>query len=246
MRNPLLTADTISSQFNGPRASGNGGYTCGLLAHRLIGQTPGVTAIASTLRKPPPLDTPLTWRDTERSVALVDESDVVIGSAEPGSFGADPPACPDLETAWRATNAYEGHRYHPFDTCFTCGTARTEGDGLRVFSGPLGNDQVAAVWTPHEAFADADGRLSDEITWAAMDCPGGWAAHIDKMPMVLGRMTAVVNVLPLAGEECIVVGGLVRVEGRKHFTNTALYSVSGALLGHAEQIWVTIDIKDFS
>ena len=246
VRKHLLTADTISSQFNGPRYSGNGGYTCGFLARRLIEQTHAATAIASTLRKPPPLDTPLTWRDTGRSVALVDESDVVIGSAEPGSFGADPPACPDLETAWRATEAYEGNQYHPFDTCFTCGTARNEGDGLRVFSGPLGQDKVAAVWTPHDAFADANGRLGYEFAWAAMDCPGGWAAHIDKTPMVLGRMTAVVDVLPLAGEQCIVVGGLVRVEGRKQFTNTALYSANGALLGHAEQIWVTIDIKDFS
>ena len=246
MREHLLTSETISSQFNGPRNSGNGGYTCGLLAHRLMERAKDATVIASTLRKPPPLDTPLGWREGERSVTLVDESDGVIGVAEPGTFVADPPECPNLETAWRATNAYEGHRYHPFDTCFTCGTARVEGDGLRVFSGPLGNNQVAAVWTPHEAFANPDGRLGYEIVWAAMDCPGSWAAHIDKMPMVLGRMTAVVDVFPLAGEQCIVVGGLVRVEGRKHFTNTALYSANGALLAYAEQIWVTIDIKDFS
>lgn len=246
MRKHIDVPEVITTQFNGPRSSGNGGYTCGILAHRMTDQLHCTAAIASTLRKPPPLGTPLTWRDTARSVALTGDDGEVIGVAEAGSFEAGPPAFPGLDVAKRATAAYEGHQHHPFDTCFTCGTARGEGDGLRVFSGPFDTDMVAAVWTPHAAFAGANGRLAYEFAWAAMDCPGGWAAHVDQTPMVLGRMTAIVEFLPRAGEECVVVGGLMRVEGRKHFTNTALYTAGGSLLGHAEQIWVSIDLDDFA
>ena len=51
---------TIPSQFNGPPDSGNGGYVRGLIAHERLEQ--GHTGpVTSTLRMPPPLDTPLAW-----------------------------------------------------------------------------------------------------------------------------------------------------------------------------------------
>src|SRR5918996_2619259 len=45
----------IPARFNGPPATANGGYTCGLVA-RLLGVDAEVT-----LRRPPPLDRPLRW-----------------------------------------------------------------------------------------------------------------------------------------------------------------------------------------
>lgn len=242
----IESPDIIAAQFNGPPKSGNGGYVCGMLAHRLTEHLPGAAVISSSLRKPPPLDTEISWRLEPDSVTLVDAAGEAIGFAEPSSFEAEPPPCPDLESAGRATQAYEGHAYHPFATCFVCGTARGIGDGLRVFSGRIDADNVAAVWAPHENFCGPDRRLGYEFAWSAMDCPGGWAAHIDHEPMVLARMTASVDMLPVAGEECIVVGRIVRSERRKRFTSTALYSAGGALLGRAEQLWIAINIADFS
>ena len=60
----------------------------------------------------------------------------------------------DPDAAAAAAASYPGHTFHPFPTCFACGTAREEGDGLRIFPGPVGDgprrrDRVAATWTPH-------------------------------------------------------------------------------------------------
>jgi hypothetical protein len=54
---------TIEGRFNGPEGSGNGGYTCGLLARELDGEA------EVTLRRPPPLDRPLVLVRDEGRVA---------------------------------------------------------------------------------------------------------------------------------------------------------------------------------
>ena len=84
------------------------------------------------------------------------------------------------------------------------------------------------------------------VMWAAMDCPGGWAADFTKNSIVLGRMTAEVTRRPVSGEPCIATGRLHEQVGRKFFTDTALYAEDGELLGHAEQVWVLIDLAAFS
>jgi len=233
----------IPAQFNGPERSGNGGYVCGMIADRLSGDS-GVRT--SSLRTPPPLDLPLTWEAGEDSVSLIEPPSTVVGTAVPGEFTADVLPCPTPEQAENGLAAYPGFHNHPFDRCFTCGTKREPGDGLRLFTGPIGDSKVAAPWTAHENFGGPDGRINVPVMWAALDCPGGWAADFAKQPMVLGRMTSEVLRRPLVGEPCLSVGGLQRTEGRKFFTNTALYTVEGELLGRAEQIWISIDLKNFS
>ncbi len=56
---------TIARRFNGPPESGNGGYVSGRLAQAYtaeFGELPEDAKIEVTLRKPPPLETPLTLR----------------------------------------------------------------------------------------------------------------------------------------------------------------------------------------
>lgn len=233
---------TIERQYNGPDTSGNGGYVSGLIAEQLAGSA---AIRRSQLQVPPPLDVPLSWRSDDESVSLVDATGAVVGTSAPGTFADGPLDCPTAEQAAEGHAAYHGFINHPFDHCFTCGTARRDGDGLRLFTGPINDTTVAAPWTPHPAFGGDDGRLSVPITWAALDCPGGWAADFSKSPIVLGRMTAEILAFPVAETPYISVGGLQRQEGRKYFTNTALYSLDGELLGRAEQIWIAIDVKNF-
>lgn len=233
---------TISTQFNGPDRSGNGGYVAGLIAQEL--DASGATT--SKLRIPPPLDTPLTWETDDEETRLLTAGGAVVGEATPGTFVREPPACPTPEQAAAGLAAYPGFHHHPFDRCFTCGTQRDEGDGLRVFTGPYADDLVAAPWTPHVAFAGDDGAIGTPVMWAAMDCPGGWAADFTRHSMVLGLMTAEVNRRPATGEPCLAVGRMSEHSGRKFFTDTALYTVEGELLGHAEQVWVSIDLATFS
>lgn len=232
---------TIPAQFNGPEHSGNGGYVAGLLAQEASTDVP----VTSTLRLPPPLDVPLSWEHDGDDVRLLTAGGAIVGEAAPGAFAREVPACPTAEQAEAGLAAYPGFTHHPFDKCFTCGTGRDEGDGLRLFTGPIGDDRTAATWTPHAAFGDADGRLDVPTTWAALDCPGGWAADFNKQTMVLGRMTAQVLRAPLAGERLLSVGELRTRDGRKFLTDTALYSLDGELLGRAEQVWIEIDPADF-
>ncbi|WP_456696720.1 hypothetical protein [Aeromicrobium sp. P5_D10] len=232
---------TISAQFNGPEHSGNGGYVAGLIAQEV---DPGVP-VTSTLRLPPPLDVALSWEHDGEQVRLLTGGGAIVGDAKPGAFAREVPVCPTAEQAKTGLANYPGFAHHPFGKCFTCGTDRDEGDGLRLFTGPIGLGRTAAPWTPHAAFGDANGQLDIPTTWAALDCPGGWAADFNAQTMVLGRMTAHVTRAPAAGEDLLSVGELRATEGRKFLTDTALYTLDGELLGRAEQVWIQIDIADF-
>lgn len=240
---------TIPAQFNGPQHSGNGGYVAGLIAQELEAAGP----VTSTLRIPPPLDSPLSWEHDNQHAApevrLLTAGGAVVGSATTGAFAREVQPCPTPEEAAAGLAHYPGFAHHPFDHCFTCGTARADGDGLRLFTGPVDTSNTtltAAPWTPHEAFAVQGGAIGTPVTWAALDCPGGWAADFSKNTMVLGRMTAEIMRHPQADEPCIAVGHLDTTEGRKFLTDTALYTEGGELLGRSEQTWILVDIAAFS
>jgi hypothetical protein len=149
-----------------------------------------------------------------------------------------------LAEARAAEQAFVGLASHPFPTCFVCGPDRA--DGLRIFPGPVadqdGRTRLAASWTPDESVAD---NLSP-VTWAALDCIGGWAGGLADRTMVLARMTAQVDVLPRIGAEHVVVGLDRRTEGRKTFTAAALYDPDGRLLGRAEHLWLAVDRAAFA
>ena len=235
---------TIQARYNGPDNSGNGGYCCGLIASQVEHDGPR----SSTLRQPPPLDTPLSWeKHTDDQVRLITAGGAVVGESQPGEFVRETPPLPSRDQVAAGEAAYPGHRHHPFGRCFTCGPLRDEGDGLRIFTGPIepGSATTAATWVPHADHADADGVVPDEIVWAAIDCAGGWTADFTVHPTVLGRMTGQVLRAPAPGEPCVVTGVLAAHEGRKFLTDTALYS-GDELLARAEQVWIEIDPSMFS
>ena len=161
-----------------------------------------------------------------------------------------------VEVARAAEASYAGLVQHPFPSCFTCGPDRAEGDGLRIFPGPVdkvdGGLLVAASWTPHpstsedwHAYDDDHRRASLPVTWAALDCPGGWAGELGTYPAVLGRMTARVDTLPVIGEEHVLVGHARGREGRKIHTACTLYDSDGRVVASAEHVWITVDPTTF-
>lgn len=237
---------TIPRRYNGPEHSGNGGWVSGLLAAEQQ-QRHGDVVVTATLRQPPPLEVPLTWEDHPDGVRLVTAGGALIGEALAGSLDDDPPAPPTAAEAEAGLAAYPGFATHPFDRCFTCGTARDDGDGLRLFTGPVGDgSRTAGPWMPHPDVAGPDGLLDLPTTWAALDCPGGWAADFTAQTMVLGRMTAEVLRRPAAGEALVASGLLRGRDGRKFRTATALHTADGELLGRAEQVWIEIDRARFA
>lgn len=230
----------IGRQFCGPPNSGNGGYVCGVLAEGLEGP---VTAV---LRAPIPLDVDLDLERQDGGAVLTGEGGGLIGQAGAARTELpEPPPAPSLEAARAAGARHIGHaeRVHPI--CFTCGTAREEGDGLRVFAGPLEGAApgvVACTWRAHERFARPDGTIAQEVVWAALDCPGyfAWVEKEGRHGALLGTMTGEVLKAPRAGEECILVAWPIAKEGRKETAGVALYSSDGELLGRAHQVWIVI------
>ncbi len=83
------------------------------------------------------------------------------------------------------------------------------------------------------------------MTWAALDCVGGWAGDLTERPMVLGRMTAQVHTLPVIGAPHVVVGDARSTEGRKTFTAATLYDGDGSVVAVAEHVWIAIDVAAF-
>ena len=230
----------IERKYNGPPDSGQGGYVCGVIANRI-----GVTAEV-TLRAPPPLEKPLELvLEGDRTVRLLDGGKVV-GEGAPASLTLEIPQPPSLTEARQAAEIFPGFKDHTFPTCYACGHHRGEGDGLRIFSGPVpGRNLVAAPWTPHPGLADEEGWISREQIWAALDCPSGWAVaiggHFDKSRgeyILLGRMTAQVLVPLESGRTTIAFGWPIDRDGRKLFTGTAIVTPEGETIAAATATWI--------
>jgi hypothetical protein len=224
----------IDPRFRGPPQSANGGYACGVVGERIDG------IATATLRRPPPLDVPLSLEGDNGQVRLMDGEDLV-GEAVPDSLDIVVPAGPDFETAVVASRGYAGFAAHPFPTCFVCGPDREPGDGLRIFPGRLDDSTVvAAPWTPDESLAGTGGVVSRRHVWAALDCPSYFG--LDDTPMaLLGRLTARIDRLPEIGERLVVIGWPMGVEGRKHFAGSALLDADGNEIAAAQAIWIEID-----
>lgn len=227
IHNVPATFVTIARRYRGPRTSGNGGYSAGLLARAVA-----APAVEVTLRRPPPLETPLEVRhDAGRTVLLHGES--LVAEARPAEPGVEAPPAPSWDEALAAGSRLVGWGAPDFEECFVCG-ARPEDDGLGIRAGAVAGRPglVATTWVARE--------VSPEIVWAAIDCPGAYALHGEgRGDPLLARMTARVDRLPREGERCVVVGWGLDEDGRKLRAATALYGDDGAPVAVASQLWIT-------
>lgn len=222
----------LSSRFNGPPDSANGGYTCGRLAALL--DSPCVEV---TLRLPPPLDQEMEVRRLEGKVQLL-AGDDLVAEAVPGELEMEIPWSPSFEEARTASRGYIGHSHHPFPTCFVCGPGRN--DGLAIFAGAIGK-QVAAPWVPAQELGDDAGFVRPEYMWCALDCPGAFSVEQNpENPRVLGRLVGeLYRPLPV-GDQAVVLGWPMGYERRKAFAGTAIFDSQGALCAAARAIWIAL------
>ena len=224
----------IAERFHGPPESGNGGYVCGLVAKSL-----GGSGCAVTLRLPPPLERDLELRADDAGAQLFD-GDVLVALAVPERLELEIPPPPSLTEARAAEERYAGFHHHNFPSCFVCGPQRAAGDGLRIFPGAAAGGRVAAEWVSGTDLAAEAGTVGTEFLWAALDCPGYFAVEQAAGLAVLGRMTAVIDVAPEAGEALVVSGWAIASEGRKHHVGTALHDERGRLIASARSTWISI------
>lgn len=233
-----VTELIVPRRFCGPPDSGNGGWTAGALAALDDADAPADRcgswpAIEVSLRQPPPLDTPLPVT-VEAGVTTASYGGAPVATAHRVDRTLTEVAPVEPAAAAAAEASYPGHTFHPFPTCFACGTAREDGDGLRIFPGPVPGrpGTVAATWTPHSS--------TYEIAWAALDCAGAWATGLEDTPRVLGRITGRLDRLPELGATYVVTGEALGSEGRKHHARTTLRDASGELLGVTRQVWIDV------
>ena len=262
-----MTDLIIPSRFCGPPSSGNGGYSAGAISTHAGDECPEDharpwPAVTVSLLAPPPLEVPMHIgpADDGGVVATYDGRPVLTGRCSHDAvLDVDP--VPVAE-ARAATASYAGLHAHPFPTCFSCGTGREPGDGLRIFPGRVSDaapdddgpprTRVAATWTPdatvaedYHAYADEHPRASVPVTWAALDCVGGWAGDLEERLMVLARMTARLDSLPVIGEEHVLVGVGRGREGRKTWTSATMFDADGRVVASAEHLWVAVDPRAF-
>jgi len=242
-----MTDLIIPARFNGPARSGNGGFSAGSLAERVPGA--GQRTVEVTLKLPPPLDTVMrVATDGDLTVLTHDGATVAEAKVVADDLEAVDAVAPDA--AADAMLRYPGLRSHPFPTCYGCGPDREEGDGLRIFPGPVPGraDTVASLWVPDGSLAVSTDLVDEGLervgvatTWAALDCVGGWSSDLENRPLVLGQIAVRIGSRPRAGTAYVVVGRHLRTEGRKTWTASALFDADGAMLAGARHIWIAVD-----
>lgn len=241
---PSTSTVVLGSRFNGPPGSANGGYACGMAAGAL---TDGPAEVV--LRRPPPLDVPLEVVETLDGVELRHDGHT-IAAARHWSGAIEVPPVPEPAELEEAVTGFDLDGYareHPFDRCFTCGPAREDGDGLRIFPGPIaGTGMVAWPWRPAPSMADDDGLVSPPVLWAALDCPSGltWMnapGGEGYGTAVLARMAATIDRRPEVGEALLVAGWQVAAEGRKLHSGGAVWGSTGEVLASSSTTWVVLD-----
>jgi hypothetical protein len=211
-------------RFRGPLTSANGGYACGRLAAFV-----DADEVEVTLRLPPPLERPLAVELDNDAVRLLDGA-ALVAEARPAPVDVEPPAPVSVHDAEEARKRHLRDSSPDFRECYVCGIRE---DGLEIRVG------LVAGREPLHASPIALPDSTQELVWAAIDCPGAYAVGAEgRGEVVLGRMTARVSRVPDAGEQCVVASWPLGEDGRKLFAGTALFAEDGELLALARQTWI--------
>jgi hypothetical protein len=227
---------TIARRFNGPPTTGNGGYSAGLIA-TTIGAESGV---AVRLHQPIPLDRTLEIGDRSDDRWEIRAGEELIATARPATVDAQVPKAPSYDEAVAASKNYPGFEQHSLPTCFVCGPQRQRHDGLCIFPGSVeGAGLLAAPWIPDETLDDGAGNVRPEFIWAALDCPGYFAASYPALAL-LGELAVHIDRLVRIDERCIVIAWSIGKDGRKHRAGTALFDEEGKRCAAGVATWIEL------
>jgi hypothetical protein len=233
----MTDALTIPAGFNGPPDSGNGGYTCGLVAQQV-----GAEVAAVSLRAPPPLERPLEIVRTGERVEVHD-GNTLVATGAPADLLMEVPEAVSPEEARVASRAGRERwaSAHPFPTCVVCGPDRQH-DGFGLTPGPLAGELFAADWTPDGSVGDGEGHVRPECVWAALDCPTSApvANFGEGPPVVLAGLTARLGCPVRVGEPHAILSWPLGVDGRKRHAAAAIYDSEGRLLCASRALWIEL------
>ncbi|MBF6327933.1 PaaI family thioesterase [Nocardia transvalensis] len=232
----MRRADTITipGHVHGYPGVAFGGYVAGLLAGRVGGDS-----LRVDFRRTVPVDTPVVMAEAGTLTSVDGTLLAQARSDEPPELLIpSPPSWAEAEAA--SAKSAAANRW---DTnCYGCGVTRPPGRGLRLFPwGIRARNLIVAAWIPDRELAGHDGALGPENVWAAMDCPGAWAA-VQVAGMRSGGVTAAMRVTcrqPVyAGEKYLSYAWPVTADGRKYTVGVALTAPDGTLCVLAEMLWI--------
>ena len=233
---------TVPKQFCGPPSSGNGGYFCGSVASFFD------IPIEVRLKAPPPLDTTMhIQRGADLSAVYAGER--LIAQVRPLTESIEPVPMLDLEAASQCSA--EGLRgsliNHPFPTCFVCGPQRSEGDGMRVFTGPQEDTSLyGAKWHAHPAWSSNGTSIDPRYIWSALDCPSSGPAFATSVQAdsdiayVLGTLSVEIKGQVQVGEDYSIVCATDEDHERLYRTRVSLYGKDKSLLAAGYAVWIQV------
>jgi hypothetical protein len=223
---PPSDAVVIDPRFQGIPQIALGGYVGGLLAREL-------TDAEAVFRRPVPLGRPLRVELRGGQETALLEGEELLTKVQPSHVDVRLPPTVTLEASEAARRAYPGFTRHLFPNCFTCGTAREEEDGLRIFAGPVaGHEAVASPWTPSPSLAVGSGGVAREYIWSALDCPSIWALvmrePLDSSARVVSARMAVQQLAPVAPlKPHIVVAWAISQDERTRTGGASILTATG-------------------
>lgn len=230
----MMAVVSIPSRFNGPPLSGNGGYSCGVLAAFIDGPA------QVRLHVPPPLDRELRVVEAQDGRVEMYDGETLVGSGAPAREVIEPPSSPSLEQAADASSRYLGRHGHPLGTCFVCGPNRPGHDGLELFTGPVRDwGLLACTWQPADDLLDETGKVCAKFVWAALDCPGYFAAiGSDLRLALLGELYAELREPVPGGKPLVVFSWPIGEDGRKLYAGAAIATENGEVLACSRSTWI--------
>jgi hypothetical protein len=231
-----MTAITVSPAYQGIPGVAHGGYTAGLFAARLPGH-PRVT-----LRRPPPIGTPLTVTDNGSGPSLRDPDSRTVMLARPATgLALDLPVRTVSQVADQAP--HPGYHRHPYPGCFMCGTERPDGFKLRVATGDDG--VTSGLWRPSSPLLPDREEVPAEFVWAAIDCLTAWA-FADRWqdrtwwPAVTGQLTVALDRQVRRDADHVVVARVTGRDGRRITVQATVSDARGRACARAEAVWVVV------
>lgn len=236
----------INEKYCGPPMSGNGGYVAGITANQIENE-----AAVIKIRAPAPLNEALYYsRDPNQSgIKLLSKgaNKVIAEAQEDSGFYMDVPELnsSSIEDIQNPKEEYLGFQKHPFPTCFVCGPNRRHEDGMRIFPAKI-SDQVGfthlhgAMWKPWKDLRGPDGKVRNEIVWAALDCPGGFAvSYVDPTLIVLAKLRGRLLESIVSEDSYAIQAWEIGRNRRQRIAGTAIYRISDhKCVAYSEALWM--------
>ena len=197
----------IEPRFRGAADSAHRGYAAGKAASHAEG------TVKVELRQRVPLGQNLQVEiDPEEHVTVFDGSNLVIDASPDAVLSIEIPASDDVIDEIFARGPVPAGRDNQHPHCFGCSLERE--DGLGIATRSVGSTGIwGTTWAPDESLPSTDGFVDDEVLWAALDCPGNFAASdpAGRPPEVSGSpsleaMTVQIQEKVRVGEQLAVMG----------------------------------------